>query len=165
MVRIVTRGQLSPVLPLAARPASADAVAISRSVMAVWRAEELRESAKTDPGLAVDILDDVLGSLEEVMGRLDGLLYQDALRRVARVLHEHADLFFAVPPVLTRTHLPNLVGTSREMTGRVLRILEARRLVARIGRDRLSLLDPAGLAAVADPDPERIRAIRSAKPA
>jgi hypothetical protein len=40
------------------------------------------------------------------------------------------------------------------MTGRVLRILEARSLVARVGRDRLRLLDPAGLAeAAADPEP------------
>jgi hypothetical protein len=73
------------------------------------------------------------------------------------VLHEHTDLFFASPPVLTRTHLPILVGTSREMTGRVLRVLEARQLVARVGRNRLRLLDPAGLAAVADTDPERVR--------
>jgi CRP-like cAMP-binding protein len=160
MVRIVTRGQLSPVLPLAARSASADAVALTTSETAVWRADEMRSRAKMDAGLAVDILDDVLGSLDEVMGRLDGLLYQNALRRVARVLHEHTDLFFGSPPVLTRTHLPILVGTSREMTGRVLRVLEARQLVARAGRNRLCLLDPAGLAAAADTDPERVRPAR-----
>ena len=46
----------------------------------------MRSLAVTDPGFAVDILDDVLSSYEEVMERLDSLLYQDALRRVARVL-------------------------------------------------------------------------------
>lgn len=162
MVRIVTRGQLSPVLPLAARSASADAIALTASETAVWKADEMRSRAKIDPGLAVDILDDVLGSLDEVMGRLDGLLYQNALRRVARVLHEHTDLFFGSPPVLTRTHLPILVGTSREMTGRVLRVLEARQLVARVGRNRLRLLDPAGLVAAAATDPERVRPGREA---
>jgi hypothetical protein len=35
------------------------------------------------------------------------------------------------------------------MTGRVLRVLEALRVVERIGRDRLRLLDPEGLAAAA----------------
>jgi CRP-like cAMP-binding protein len=157
MVRIVTRGQLSPVLPLAARSASADAIALTMSEIATWKADEMRSRAKMDPGLAVDILDDVLGSLDEVMGRIDGLLYQNALRRVARVLEEHLDLFFGSPPVLTRTQLPMLVGTSREMTGRVLRVLEARQLVARVGRNRLRLLDRAGLAAIADTDPERVR--------
>jgi CRP-like cAMP-binding protein len=65
------------------------------------------------------------------------------------VLDLHADLFFSEPPVLRRTHLPALVGTSREMTGRVMRALESRGVVARVGRDRLDLLDPAGLAAAA----------------
>jgi CRP-like cAMP-binding protein len=150
MVRIVTRGRLSPILPLARRPASADAVALTPSVAAVWRGEQVRSLATTDPGLAVDILDDVLDSLEEVMGRLDSLLYQDALRRVARVLDRHADLFFADPPVLSRAQLPVLVGTSREMTGRVLRVLESRGIVARVGRERLCLLDPAALATAAE---------------
>ena len=155
MIRIVTRGRLSPLLPLAAIPASADAVALTPSVVAVWRGKDVRSFATTDPGFAVDVLDDVLDSLDEVVGRLDSLLYQDALRRVARVLHLKADLFFGDPPVLTRTHLPTLVGTSREMTGRVLRILESRGLVARVGRTRLRLLDPAGLADAAESVGER----------
>jgi CRP-like cAMP-binding protein len=155
MVRIVTRGRLSPLLPLAARGASADALALTPTTVAIWRADTLRSRAKSDAGLAVDILDDVLDSLDEVMGRLDGLLYQNAMRRVARVLHQHAELFFVEPPILTRAHLPILVGTSREMTGRVLRVLEARRLVERVGRDRLRLMDPRGLAAAASAGPER----------
>jgi CRP-like cAMP-binding protein len=155
MVRIVTEGRLSPVLPLARRPASADAVALTPSVAVIWRSEQVRSLATTDPGLAVDILDDVLDSLEEVMGRLDSLLYQDALRRVARVLDRHDDLFFADPPVLSRAQLPVLVGTSREMTGRVLRVLESRRILARVGRDRLRLLDPAGLSAAAESSEDR----------
>ncbi|MEA2547106.1 MAG: family transcriptional regulator, nitrogen oxide reductase regulator [Chloroflexota bacterium] len=162
MVRIVTRGQLSPVLPLAGRPASADAVALTPSAAAVWRSDEVRSLAATDPGFAVDILDDVLDSYEEVMERLDSLLYQDALRRVARVLDLHADLFFAERPVLSRANLPSLVGTSREMTGRVLRLLESRGIVARVGRDRLLLLDPAGLATAAESGLEGSRADRAA---
>jgi CRP-like cAMP-binding protein len=150
MVRIVSRGRMSPVLPLAAIPASADAMALTPSVAAVWNGSEVRSLATADPGLAVDLLDDVLDSLDEVMQRLDGLLYQGAIRRVARVLQLNAALFFEEPPVLARSHLPSLVGTSREMTGRVLRVLESRGLVARVGRDRIRLLDPVGLADVAE---------------
>jgi CRP-like cAMP-binding protein len=105
--------------------------------------------AKTDAGLAIDLMDHILAAYQEVTSRLESLLYQDALRRVARVLHQHADLFFADEPVVTRRQLPLLVGTSREMTGRVLRVLESRGVVARVGRFQFRLLDPAGLAAAA----------------
>jgi CRP-like cAMP-binding protein len=149
IVRIVARGGLATLLPLAARPAVGDAVALTSSPAALLRGTDVRSLAATDPGLASDILDHVLATYEQTVGRLDGLLHQNALRRVARVLHLHADLFFAEEPVLTRTHLPTLVGTSREMTGRVLRVLESKRLVTRVGRDRLHVLDPAGLALVA----------------
>jgi CRP-like cAMP-binding protein len=154
IMRIVGRGELVSILPLAARPASADAVALTPSPAAVWRGDEVRSLASTDPGFAVDILDQVLATFEDVVGRLDGLLYQNALRRVARVLNQHTDLFFAERPVLTRAHLPILVGTSREMTGRVLRVLEGQGIVSRVGRTRLRLLDPAGLAAIANGNDE-----------
>jgi CRP-like cAMP-binding protein len=150
IVRIVTRGGLAGILTLTGRPASGDAIALSPSVAVVWSGEDVRSAAGTDSGLAVDILDHVLATFEQTVERLDGMLYQSALRRVARMLHDHADLFFAEGPVLTRSHLPMLVGTSREMTGRVLRALEARQLVARVGRHRLDLLDPVGLAEAAE---------------
>jgi CRP-like cAMP-binding protein len=44
--------------------------------------------------------------------------------------------------LLSRAHLPSLVGTSREMTGRVLRELEREGTVARVGRTGLRLLRP-----------------------
>ena len=155
IVRIVTRGGLTGFLTLAARPAGGDAVALTSGPAAVWRSAEVRALANTDPGLAIDILDNVLGTFGELVSRLDSLLYQDALRRVARVLDQHAALFFGDRPVLTRAQLPTIVGTSREMTGRVLRILESRNVVARVGRDRLRLLDPEGLAATAGSGPSR----------
>ena len=166
IVRIVTRGGLVPLLPLAARPASADIIALTPSPVAVWRADEMRSLATADPGLAVDLLDKVLLSFEDVVKRLDGLLHQDAVRRVARVLAVHAELFFGEPPVLPRSNLPILVGTSREMTGRVLRVLESRQILVRVGRDRLRLLDAAGLAATADAGADAARSIgRVARPA
>jgi CRP-like cAMP-binding protein len=149
IVRIVDRGKLSGVLPLAARPAAHDAIALTPTPVAMWRSAEVRALATADAGLAVDLMDHVLTAYEEVSGRLESLLYQDALLRVARILHQHAELFFADDPVLTRRQLPLLVGTSREMTGRVLRVLESRAIVARVGRYRFRLLDPAGLAAAA----------------
>lgn len=156
---IVSRGTLAAFLPLASRPTSVDVLPLTPAPAALWQSARIRSLATTDPGLAIDILDHVLATFEEIIDRLDAFQYQNAHRRVARVLNVHTDLFFSEPAVLTRTHLPSLVGTSREMTGRVLRALESQGLVARVGRSRLRLLDPAGLAAVAevegDPPPAR----------
>jgi len=51
-------------------------------------------------------------------------------------------LFFGDPPILTRAHLSGLVGTSQEMTRRVLRQLEREGTIAREGRAGLLLLRP-----------------------
>jgi CRP/FNR family cyclic AMP-dependent transcriptional regulator len=155
IVRIVDRGKLSGFLPLAARPAAHDAVALTPTPAAMWRSAEVRSLAKADAGLAIDLMDHILAAYQDVTSRLESLLYQDALRRVARVLHQHAELFFGDEPVLTRRQLPLLVGTSREMTGRVLRVLESRGVVARVGRFQFRLLDPAGLAAAVEAPEER----------
>jgi CRP-like cAMP-binding protein len=149
ILRIVRRAGLTQVLPLAGRGAAGDALALTPAIAAIWRGAEVRALAIADTGLSADLLDHALVTFEETLGRLDGLGYQNAGRRVASVLERHAELFFAEHPVLHRSDLPGLVGTSREMTGRVLRVLEARRVVQRVGRDRLRLLDPANLAVAA----------------
>jgi CRP-like cAMP-binding protein len=107
--------------------------------------------AALDAGFALDLLGHVLLFVEELVERMDGLLYQNAQRRVARVLDQHAEIVFGEQAVVTRSYLPAVVGTSREMTGRVLRQLEAEGVVERIGRGRLRLLDAARLAQTAAP--------------
>jgi CRP-like cAMP-binding protein len=149
IVRIVKWAGLAQILPLAGRGAAGDALALTPLLVAIWPGSEVRALAILDSGLAADLLDHALVAFEETMLRLDGLGYQNSGRRVAALLEQHADLFFTDEPVLRRSDLPGLVGTSREMTGRVLRVLEALHVVERIGRDRLRLLDPAGLTAAA----------------
>jgi CRP-like cAMP-binding protein len=144
ILRVTRPGQLDAVLALASRPVGADAVAISDAEVALWPASVVRALGHADAGFAMDLNAQALDTYDAVLDRIDGLLYQNALRRVARVLHRHTDLFFE-QRVLTRAYLPTMVGTSREMTGRVLRALEAEGIVARTGRDRLSLLDPSRL--------------------
>jgi hypothetical protein len=45
---------------------------------------------------------------------------------------------------------PGIVGTSREMTGRVLRSLEAQAVIARVGRRGPQLLSPVALSATVE---------------
>jgi CRP-like cAMP-binding protein len=159
MPRIATTGELASVLPLGERAAAADAIALTACHIAAWKADDVRALAAHDPGLGMDLMDHVLDAFDTVFCGLDGLIHQDATLRVARVLYLHRSLFFGDPPVLSRSHLPAMVGTSREMTRRVLRALESRGMVARVGRDRLTLRDPealedaAGRPAMRDADP------------
>lgn len=125
--------------------------ALTDAVVASWRGRDVRHLVENDRALAADVIDRLAMFLNILTEELDGFLHQDARRRVIRVLARHRDLFFSDSPVLSRRHLPGLVGTSREMTGRVLRELEREGAVARVGRTRLVLLRPELL----DTDPRR----------
>ncbi|HXI80206.1 MAG TPA: Crp/Fnr family transcriptional regulator [Verrucomicrobiae bacterium] len=122
-----------------------DMVALTDADVALWSGPELRALAGTDLGLALDAIDRLAGFANVITEKIDGFLHQDSRRRVIRILARHQDLFFGEPPVLARSDLPSLVGTSREMTGRVLRELEREGTLARVGRRGLRLLHPDGL--------------------
>jgi CRP-like cAMP-binding protein len=148
---IASRGQLGLALPIAGRPSSVELLGLSAGRIALWPGRAVHALAATDAGFALALLEHVLLNVEAVVDRMDGLLYQNAQRRVARILDQHAAIVFGDEAVVTRSHLPALVGTSREMTGRVLRQLEAEGVLERIGRGRLRLLDAARLARTAAP--------------
>jgi CRP-like cAMP-binding protein len=149
-VGIASPGALVGITSVSATISSVEMVALTDSVVATWRGDDFRRLVERDPSLGLGVIDRLATFLNILTEKLDGFLHQDARRRVVRVLARHRDLFFADPPVLTRAHLPGLVGTSREMTGRVLRKLEREGTVARISRARLRLLDPARLDAALD---------------
>jgi CRP/FNR family transcriptional regulator len=151
--RVAARGQLAPMMPIAGRASVVETVALSPARVARWPAGGLRALANEDAGFALDLLDQVLLTYETIVEGLDGLLHQDASRRVARVLELHGDKLFGEDAPLARGFLPALVGTSREMTRRVLRQLESDGVVARVGRDGLRLLDPARLTLMATASP------------
>jgi CRP-like cAMP-binding protein len=132
---------------IASAHSSVELVALTDCLVAQWPGPEFRALATADPAVALAAIDSMAGSLHDTIERIEGFLHQDARRRVLRILARHRDLFFGEPPILTRAHLPGLVGTSREMTGRVLRQLEGEGTVAREGRAGLKLLRPDRLEA------------------
>jgi CRP-like cAMP-binding protein len=146
---IATRGQLVSLLPIVGRAATMETVALSPAHVAFWQGPALLELGSNDVGLALDLLGSVLLALEAIAERLEGLMYQDAVRRVARVLIQHGDILFGEPGQLSRAYLPAIVGTSHEMTARVLRKLESDGVVERVSNDWLRLLDPVRLAEMA----------------
>lgn len=135
-------GDLFGYSSIASVPSSVELVALTECHVAHWPGTEIRALAADDSGLAIAAVDSMARSLHIMMERVEGFLHQDARRRVIRILARHQDLFFCDPAVLTRAHLPGLVGTSREMTGRVLRQLEREGTVVRVGRAGLKLMRP-----------------------
>jgi len=119
-----------------------DFMALTEGEMLLWKGGDVRRLAASDSAMALYVIDRMADFLTSITERLDGFLHQGSRRRVIRVLSRHRDLFFGEPVVLSRSHLPGLVGTSREMTGRVLRELEAEGALTRVGRTGLRLLRP-----------------------
>jgi CRP-like cAMP-binding protein len=134
---------------LAAVPSSVELLALTECEVGQWRGPDVRALAVVDHGLALAAIDSMAWSMHQTVERIEGFLHQDARLRVIRVLALHRDLFFGETAVLTRSHLPGLVGTSREMTGQVLRQLEREGVVERFGRTGLRLLRPDQLEVVA----------------
>jgi CRP/FNR family transcriptional regulator, anaerobic regulatory protein len=142
---IASRGWLFGFSSIAGSLAGVDLVAATPAEVAVWPGDEVRSLVVDDPGLALDVIDGMANYLVHLSDRMDGFIHQDARRRVLRVLVEHEHLFFGDRQVLSRGQLPGLVGTSREMTRRVVRELEREGVIARVGRRGLRLVSPARL--------------------
>jgi CRP-like cAMP-binding protein len=135
-------GDLIGFSSIASVASGVDFIALTNGDVAVWRGPDIRQLVAADPGFALDVIDRMSGFLMVIVEKVDGFLHQDARRRVARILVRHGDLFFSDPAILSRAQLPSLVGTSREMTGRVLRELEREGTLTRVGRSGLKLLRP-----------------------
>lgn len=147
--RLAGRGRIIGVSGIVGRVASNDVVALTPLAIATWPPELVRGLAESDAGLGLDLLEHTISMSRELWEQLDALIYQDARARVARVLAAHVDLLFGTPPEIPRAQIAELVGTSREMTRRVLRSLEQDRIVERVGSRGLRLVNAPALRAVA----------------
>jgi CRP-like cAMP-binding protein len=130
---------------LASEGSSIELIAHTCCRVAQWPGIDVRPIAAADPALALAAIDSMAASLHQMVEQIEGYLHQNARLRVLRILGRHRDLFFGEPPILTRADLPALVGTTREMTGRVLRQLEREGTIERFGRGGLRLLRPDDL--------------------
>jgi CRP-like cAMP-binding protein len=147
--RLAGRGRIVGISGIVDRVASNDVVALTPLAIAIWPPAFVRGLADTDPGLGLDLLEHTISMSRELWEQLDALIYQDARARVARVLAAHVDLLFGTPPQIPRAQIAELVGTSREMTRRVLRSLEQDRIVERVGTRGLRLMNELALRDVA----------------
>jgi CRP-like cAMP-binding protein len=142
---LATRGDFFGLSSISALSSPVDLVAVTSAIVALWPGGVVRPIVTSDPALALEVIDGMARFIVNLAGRLEGFVHQDARRRVVRILDRYSAVFFGETAVLSRAHLPGLVGTSREMTNRVVRQLEQEGMIARVGRGQLRLLSPAAL--------------------
>jgi CRP-like cAMP-binding protein len=153
MITIAGPGELVGVLSLRRDAPSVDLVGLNRGTAALWPGDLVMALARVDAGLAVGLLDQALHSAVRLLNRLEHVTFDSVSRRLAMILWMRRELLFdARRPLLSRPQLADLAGTSREMTGRVIREFEELGLIGRVGLTGLVLRDPDGLRAAAGID-------------
>lgn len=122
-------------------------VALSDGTWATWDPRLVRQLALHDAGLAVGLLDLASDFAVVLNMRLDERSFENARQRMAAILTRYGKVIFDTPhPVAQRADLAAMIGTSRVMMYRALRVLEADGLVERQRGGGINVLDEAGLA-------------------
>lgn len=127
------------------------AQAIDDCVICIWSRDEVEQTLREKPGLALKFLDAVGRRLSQVEERLTDITFKRVPARLAslivRLYYEHG----AVPIIEGYTHqyLADMTGIYRETATQTLNIFKQQSLVA-LGRKRIHILDLDGLKAVAE---------------
>jgi CRP-like cAMP-binding protein len=123
----------------------ADTVAtevLDYALFASWPAERVRQIAKRDPGMMLDIVDLLVYGVRLSLRLLEQQRFATASARLASFLLRHEDLVFSARrPRILRSQLAAAAGVSREMSGRILRRWERDEIIRRVGKARLVLVD------------------------
>ncbi len=130
-------------------PSMFDLIALSDGRAAILAGAAVRSIAEADPKVALRLLDLSTANISQLLQRLDEVRFDDARQRFATVLLAYEPLLTKPEPVISRTDLASLIGTSREMLGCVMRSLEASGVVRRRGRS-IRIVDRAALRQAAD---------------
>jgi CRP-like cAMP-binding protein len=141
-IAVLGPGQLAGTSAAAQSPALGENVALTSVTAAVWSGTETRRLVGSDGGLALDFIDRIVLGIGTILDRYDTVTFEGAHSRLCKVLLTYSEIAFDNRrPILSRGDLASLVGTSREMTNRVLRKLEGEGAVRRTGGLGLELTD------------------------
>lgn len=157
IVRLVARGGMFGAVALfedAVYPASAQAMEDTEALL--WSGADLRAAMLKTPALAVNALRVLSGRMERLQDRVRELATERVERRIARALLRlvrHAgrrtDEGVAIDMAVTRQEIAELTGTTLFTVSRTLASWESAGLV-RTGRQRIVVLNPHGLVALAE---------------
>jgi CRP-like cAMP-binding protein len=143
------RGQC--LVPPIGQPPQISAVeifAVSRGAVGLIPTRLGWDVAERDPRFALQMLNLSRKAIARLLSRLEELTFSSARERLAVVLLAYQPLLAPPTPILSRALLADLVGVSREMTGRLFRDLEQQQIVRRADRG-IEIVDADALRAVA----------------
>lgn len=159
MVRVVHPGDLFGFAKALARPDyPGTARAAVDSAVVCWPMSDWDAVIETNPRLAINTVQTIGQRLDEAHTRLRELSTQQVERRVAHAVLRLADkagraqdggIMIDFP--ITRQDIAEMTGTTLHTVSRLLSAWEDQGLV-KGGRQKLSVLDNAGLARIADPE-------------
>ncbi len=124
-------------------PNPANAIAALPCELWIVPREVLWELARTSPELALAVIQNLGARLRHLVGLVEDLSLRHVNSRLAKLLLETSPAG-QTPRSLTQQEMAARVGTVREMIGRSLKQLEARRLI-RIETGRIVIVDRARL--------------------
>lgn len=157
-IAVLGPGQLAGASAAARSPAHGENVALTTVIAAIWPGSEVRRLVAADGGLALDFIDRIVLGIGTILDRYDTVTFEGARARLCKVLLVYHDIAFGPRrPILSRGELTSLVGSSREMTNRILRQLEAEGAIRRIGGRGLELIDDTKLRHLPADEPRRGR--------
>ncbi|MDE3155048.1 MAG: Crp/Fnr family transcriptional regulator [Acidobacteriota bacterium] len=144
---------------------SAEAVTPSRAL--AWTSPRMRELLEAEPGVALNALHFVAGQLYDLQQRHRELMTERVERRIARAVlrlvqdaGRRVDAGIAIDFPVSRQDLAELTGTTLYTVSRCLSSWEERGIV-RSGRQRIVLVQPESLLAIAeDLPPPSLRSLR-----
>ncbi len=124
--------------------------ALEDVVLAVWSTTSVRDIAKADLGMLLDMVDLLVARVRGAMFLLERQTFSTASMRLASALLRNEALVFSTErPRFVRSQLAALAGVSREMTGRIMRRWEQEGMVRRVGPTGLVLVSRSRLEAEA----------------
>lgn len=157
-IAVLGPGQLAGASAAARLPALGENVALTPVTAAIWSGSATRQLVAGDSALALDFIDRLVLGIGTILERYDTVTFEGARVRLCRVLWTYRDIaFHERRPILSRSELASLVGTSREMANRVLRQIESEGIIRRTGGRGLVLSDETMLQAaqLGEPRPGR----------
>lgn len=159
MVRVVHPGDLFGFARALARPDyPGTAQAAVESLVIVWPMADWDAMVENNPRLAINAMQTIGQRLDEAHTRLREMSTQEVERRVAHAVLRLAEKAGRVEDggtridfPITRQDIAEMTGTTLHSVSRLLSSWEGRGLVEG-GRQKLTVVDAAGLARIADPE-------------
>lgn len=106
-------------------PNPASAMVLEDGIIYVLWREDVRRLLATHPAIAISVIQVLATRLRYMVGLVEDLSFKHASARVAKALLLHsAEIEGKTAHRLTQQELAELVGTAREVVGRVLKALE-----------------------------------------